>query len=159
MSLRRNRVEKQRRAIGRFQPQVVVASSFGGAIALEVIRKGIWRGPTILLAPAQELVARGMGPKGDIYRQRISGMRMEDLPDYCKLHLVHGMVDETVPVADSLELAGSLTGDALPQVRIGETDLSSGSRTLRLTLVEEEGHELQATTRDLLPSIVSRIAA
>ena len=152
-------MEQQRRAIARFQPQVVVASSFGGAIALEVIRKGIWRGPTVLMAPAQSLVARGMGPKGDLYLQRISSLRLDELPDYCKLHIVHGMADETVPVANSLELATTLTGDALAQVKIGETDLSDGRRKLILTLSEEEGHELETTTRDLLPAIVTNIAS
>lgn len=152
-------VEQQRRAISRFQPQVVVASSFGGAIALEVIRKGIWRGPTVLLAPAHSLVARGMGAKGDLFLQRISSMRLDELPDYCKLHVVHGMEDTTVPVADSLELAASLSGDALPQVSIGENDLSNGSQTLLLTLAESEGHELEATTRSRLPDIVARMAS
>mmetsp|Transcript_10688 Transcript_10688/g.43807 ORF Transcript_10688/g.43807 Transcript_10688/m.43807 type:complete len:274 (+) Transcript_10688:357-1178(+) len=152
-------VKEQKRAIGTFQPQVVVASSFGGAIALECIRKGLWRGPTVLLAPATSLVARGMGPKGDLFAQRLATMRIDDMPDYCRLHLVHGMADETVPVSDTLELAASLSGDTLPEVKIGETDLSDGQGRLLLTLSEADGHELVTATRNTLPGVIRRLSA
>jgi hypothetical protein len=35
-----------------FQPDIVVGSSWGGAVALELVAKGSWTGPTLLLAPA-----------------------------------------------------------------------------------------------------------
>jgi hypothetical protein len=50
-------VELQREAIIREQPDIVVGSSWGGAVAVELMRAEIWRGPTILLAPAVHRVA------------------------------------------------------------------------------------------------------
>lgn len=42
----------QSAAIGHHKPDVVVASSFGGAVALACMRQDLWAGPTVLLAPA-----------------------------------------------------------------------------------------------------------
>ena len=38
--------------IAREKPDVLVGSSFGGAVALALLERGMWRGPTLLLAPA-----------------------------------------------------------------------------------------------------------
>lgn len=40
-------------AILEYKPHLIIASSWGGAIAYELLKHGIWRGPTILLCPAQ----------------------------------------------------------------------------------------------------------
>jgi hypothetical protein len=45
----------QREAIADFNPQAVVASSWGGRVALRCMELGYWRGPTVLLAPAVSL--------------------------------------------------------------------------------------------------------
>lgn len=45
--------ELQAAAIQQFRPDVLVASSFGGGIAVHLLSKNIWKGPTLLLAPAQ----------------------------------------------------------------------------------------------------------
>ena len=41
-----------------FRPDVMVGSSFGGAVVLELIQRGIWSGPALLLCPAHNLIAR-----------------------------------------------------------------------------------------------------
>jgi dienelactone hydrolase len=43
-----------RDALQRCKPDVVVGFSWGGAIAIELIRSGDWKGPTVLLAPAHK---------------------------------------------------------------------------------------------------------
>lgn len=45
-------VELQREAIARHRPDFVVASSWGGLVALRCIERGYWTGPAVLLAPA-----------------------------------------------------------------------------------------------------------
>lgn len=45
-------VQLQREAIETFRPDVVVASSWGGLVALRCIELGYWDGPSVLLAPA-----------------------------------------------------------------------------------------------------------
>ncbi len=71
-----------------FGPDVLVGSSFGGAVALELLHRGVWRGPTLLLAPA---VAR-RGPAAH-------------LPDGVRVWIVHGLRDALVPIDGSRALA------------------------------------------------------
>ncbi|MFV8754709.1 alpha/beta hydrolase family protein [Nannocystaceae bacterium ST9] len=71
----------------------VVGSSFGGAVAIELLRRGTWRGPTLLLCPAHELVAS---------RAR---MPAPSLPaDASRIRVVHGRRDQTVPIEHSQRL-------------------------------------------------------
>lgn len=75
------------------QIDVVVGSSFGGAVALELLRSGAWKGPTVLLCPAHRLVA------GRAWKPAPS------LPDDAsRVLVVHGRQDETVPLEHSRSL-------------------------------------------------------
>jgi len=47
--------------IKRHDPDVVVGSSWGGAVALACIQTGVWYGPTLLLAPAHQRIEAAMG--------------------------------------------------------------------------------------------------
>ncbi len=69
-------------------PHVVVGSSFGGAIAVALLARGLWRGPTLLLAQA----AQKLGV-------------IDPLPDGVHVTLVHGTDDAIVPIEDSRALA------------------------------------------------------
>lgn len=78
------------------QIDVVMGSSFGGAVALELLSRGLWKGPTVLLCPAHRLVAERawLAPKA--------------LPeDASRVVVVHGRVDETVPSEHSRSLVRS----------------------------------------------------
>lgn len=46
-------VQKQADAIKEFEPDIVVASSWGGGVAVHLLARGLWKGATLLLAPAQ----------------------------------------------------------------------------------------------------------
>jgi hypothetical protein len=81
-------VRAQEAAIRRFRPDVVVGSSFGGAVAVALLQRGLWRGPTLLLAQAAAL----------------QGLRPE-LPTGVRVWLVHGAHDDVVPPAASRTLA------------------------------------------------------
>jgi hypothetical protein len=83
-------VARQADEIARFQPDLVVGSSFGGAVAVALLQRGLWRGPTLLLAQAAlEL-----------------GLRAE-LPAGVRVWIVHGTRDDVVPPASSERLARS----------------------------------------------------
>jgi hypothetical protein len=71
-------------------PEVLVGSSFGGAVALQLIVAGRWTGPTLLLAPASRFVS---GPLS--------------LPQSARILIVHGRDDDVVPVAQSRALAAA----------------------------------------------------
>jgi hypothetical protein len=85
-------VAQQAEAIRRFQPDVVVGSSFGGAVAVALLQREAWNGPTLLLAQAaQRLGVRGRLPVG------------------ARVWMVHARGDDVVPIADSRHLARSGT--------------------------------------------------
>lgn len=95
-------VTVQMEVLREFGPDVLVGSSFGGAVAVELLRCGAWTGPTLLLAQA----AVKRDPSAC-------------LPEGVPVWLVHGSRDEIVDVEDSRLLARS----GSPQwVRLIEVD-------------------------------------
>ncbi|MFN7701450.1 MAG: YqiA/YcfP family alpha/beta fold hydrolase [Deltaproteobacteria bacterium] len=78
----RNAVEEGR------GPDVLVGSSFGGAIAVALLARCLWRGPTLLLAQA----AQKLGV-------------LDPLPAGAHVALVHGVHDDVVPLEDSRALS------------------------------------------------------
>jgi hypothetical protein len=76
--------------VRRFEPDVLVGSSFGGAVAVALLQREQWHGPTLLLAQAA-------------LRQ---GLRAR-LPRGVRVWLVHATRDDIVPVEDSRRLAKS----------------------------------------------------
>lgn len=75
-----------------FRPHVLVGSSFGGAVAVALLQRGLWRGRTLLLA--QAALRQGLPP---------------ELPEGVPVWLVHGVDDDVVPPEDSRRLARSGT--------------------------------------------------
>eukprot|EP00935_MAST-01C_sp_MAST-1C-sp1_P001243 g1243.t1 len=80
-------------ALRKHNPDVVVGFSWGGAIAVELIRNGDWQGSTVLLAPAHKL---------------LDGFMQREMPipalDATKTVVVHSTGDTLVPIAHSMEL-------------------------------------------------------
>jgi pimeloyl-ACP methyl ester carboxylesterase len=83
-------VTLQAEALRRFGPDVLVGSSFGGGVAVALLQRGLWRGPTLLLAQAA-------------LRQGLPA----ELPEHVPVWLVHATDDDIVPVEDSRRLAQS----------------------------------------------------
>jgi len=87
-------VAVQRRAIETFRPDVLVGSSFGGAVAVALLQTKAWRGPTLLLAQA----AIHYDPEAC-------------LPDDVTVWLAHGTGDTLIPVEHSHRLAATGSPD------------------------------------------------
>ncbi len=73
-----------------FSPQVLIGSSFGGAVVLALLQQGIWSGPTLLLAQAG-------------FRYSLPAV----LPAGVTIWLVHGTQDDVIDPQDSRRLAAS----------------------------------------------------
>jgi pimeloyl-ACP methyl ester carboxylesterase len=77
-------------------PEVLVGSSFGGAVALALLGRGLYAGSTVLLAPAhrhyyvEEGVEAGVG---------------ERIPNGVPVIIVHGKRDDVVSIEGSRALA------------------------------------------------------
>jgi predicted esterase len=83
-------VEVQAAALREFEPHVLVGSSYGGAIAVELLQRGAWHGPTLLLA--QAALRCGLPA---------------ELPADVTVWLVHGTRDAIIGPEDSRVLARS----------------------------------------------------
>lgn len=92
----------QHAAILRDRPDVLLGSSWGGAVAVELVARGLWRGPTVLLAPAFHRVATGMGWKA----VEADLAQLRALAAVRPVVVLHDPGDDTVPFADSVALAG-----------------------------------------------------
>lgn len=95
-------IAAQTRALEEFDPHVLVGSSYGGAILVAMIQRGIWRGPSLLLA--QAALRRGLPAV---------------LPEDQDIWLVHGSRDDIIDAEDSRVLARSGTPG---RVRLFEID-------------------------------------
>jgi predicted esterase len=95
-------VRVQAEELARFRPDVLVGSSFGGAVAVALLQRGLWRGPTLLLAQAAAHY----------------GLELR-LPEGVPIWLVHGLRDDLVPIEESRALARSGTPGL---VRLFEVD-------------------------------------
>lgn len=85
-----------------FRPEVLVGSSFGGAVAVALLQRGLYAGPTLLLAQA----ARHYDPTAA-------------LPENVTVWIVHGLRDDLIDIEQSRELAR--TG-SMDRVRLIEVD-------------------------------------
>jgi len=83
-------VALQADALASFRPEVLVGSSFGAAVAVELLQRGLWRGATLLLA--QAALRRGA---------------RAELPPGVPIWLVHGIRDELIDIEDSRRLAAA----------------------------------------------------
>ncbi len=85
-------VASQGRELLAFRPQLLIGSSFGGAVAVALLQRGLWRGPALLLAQAAQRL--GLEPR---------------LPQGVPVWIVHGLRDALVDPEDSRALARSGT--------------------------------------------------
>eukprot|EP00455_Lapot_gusevi_P038453 TRINITY_DN4310_c0_g1_i1.p1 TRINITY_DN4310_c0_g1~~TRINITY_DN4310_c0_g1_i1.p1 ORF type:complete len:153 (+),score=22.06 TRINITY_DN4310_c0_g1_i1:284-742(+) len=82
----------QSNAIYSFRPDVIVGSSWGGAVAVAALCSRVWSGPTWLIAPAQDKVAQ--------YLQ----VPPPSLPKDVRVIVSHGLLDKVIPLAHSQRL-------------------------------------------------------
>ena len=75
-------------AVQTHRPNLIVGSSFGGAILMRLILERHWKGPSIFLAQAG--VRYGLGDR---------------LPSHIHAILIHGRQDTLIPIEDSILLA------------------------------------------------------
>ncbi|MEY4579435.1 MAG: hypothetical protein RL701_4138 [Pseudomonadota bacterium] len=105
--------------LARFRPDVLIGSSFGGAVAVALLERSLWRGPTLLLAQAAVL-----------YR---SSAR---LPEHVRVILVHAVQDTVVPVEQSRQLARTGTAGLVELIECTDdhalTQLVNSGRLLDL---------------------------
>lgn len=96
-------IEIHAKAIISFQPDILIGSSFGGAIAVELLRRGDWRGPTLLLAQA----AFKFNPD-------------TRLPEGVPIVIVHGSHDQVIDIEDSRALSRTGSPDRVHFIEVDD---------------------------------------
>ncbi len=116
----RRSVAVQRALLSSERIDVVVGSSFGGAVSLELLRSGAWKGPTVLLCPAHQNVERRAfrGPS-----RGLDGLPAELT---AQVVVVHAVQDAVVPVADSRRL---VSGTSARLITVDDDHRLSASAT------------------------------
>jgi pimeloyl-ACP methyl ester carboxylesterase len=94
-------VELQSEMLHSFEPDVLVGSSFGAGVVVELLRRGLWRGPTLLLAQAA--------------LRRIPDAQ---LPDGVPVWIVHGTQDHLIDVEESRRLARTGTPEQVKLIEV-----------------------------------------
>ncbi|MED5372729.1 MAG: hypothetical protein VX899_17055 [Myxococcota bacterium] len=92
-------VEIQKSVLKQASPDVVVGSSWGGAVLIELVLQGAWEGPVLLMAPALERVEGRINPAAAAKKRA----RLHQHPH--PIRILHAPEDEVVPYADSELLA------------------------------------------------------
>ena len=116
-----------RDAVAREQPSLIVGSSFGGAVLMQLQLDGVWAGPSVFLA--QAAIRLGVCDA--------SGR----VPDGVSAIFIHARADDVVPFADSQ----AITDNSGPLVQLWPTH---GDH--RLHHITEDG-TLQRAVDELLP--------
>ena len=88
-------------AVRDYEPELIIGSSFGGALLLSLLADGVTRARAVLIAQAG--VKYGLPPR---------------LPEGARAILLHGTADDVVPIAGSRALAR----DAGPGVQLWEIE-------------------------------------
>ena len=78
-------VEVARKAVEEHEPSLIVGSSYGGAVLMQLILDGVWNGPSVFLAQAG--VKLGVGDR---------------LPPGTPAIFIHAPGDDVVPYVDSV---------------------------------------------------------
>ena len=102
-------IELHRTTLASFRPDILIGSSFGGAVAVALLQRQAWRGPTLLLAQAALC-----------YRLPAQ------LPEGVPIWLVHGRRDDVVSIEDSRTLARSGTAGLVRLVEVDDDHSLSG---------------------------------
>lgn len=95
----------QKEAVARHRPDIIVGSSWGGAVTAELLLQGCHSGPALLLAPAIHRVAQAHGESPMRVVERLQQLSLRQ-----RMVVVHDPSDATVPFEDSQDLcsAGSI---------------------------------------------------
>ena len=118
-------IATQASALREFKPDVLVGSSFGGAVAVALLARKLWRGPTVLLAPAAARL----------------GMR-NHLPGDVTVTVAHGVDDDIVPLAHSHGLVADTSSARVKLIEVADGHrLQSLVDTGVLATLVEETHE------------------
>ncbi len=103
---------------------ILVGSSFGGAVTMTLLQRGVWRGPVVLLAPAIALYELDLV-----------------LPEGCSAIVIHDPADDVVPYEGM---------EAFVRANPDRAELWASTGGHRLSTIIERGVLARAIERQML---------
>jgi hypothetical protein len=121
-----NNISLAEKELKKHNPKVLIGSSWGGAVAVNLIQRGVWKGHTILLAPAYQKV------KETIMKiQEEQSFQFKNLVHYeGKIIVYHSHLDEIIPIENSHLLC--------------ESSENKNSEFYELKLISSDNHKLES---------------
>jgi hypothetical protein len=111
VSIINNCMEIQAQAIKKFEPDVIVSSSFGAAVVVYGILEQRFSAPIVLCASAHELVNKEMFDYWMKSKRNENGKAGLKIPADLPVVIIHGTKDSTVPFQHSRRLYSILNSD------------------------------------------------
>lgn len=131
---------------------LIVGSSWGGAIATELISSGSWNGPTVFLAPSYEKYMNQCGKQHLISEtyQKINDLLNSETKKKC--FIVHGTNDKVIPIEHSRNMSQQTK---IPLFEIENGDHSLNNYILKPTI--NENYENCDHTDEILELLIRRV--
>lgn len=122
--------------IASHNPDIIIGYSWGGGIACGLLNRGLWKGATLLIAPAGEQMWAHAG-------RRPPSLRADCMPVDAAVMTLHGDADGIVPLAESRRLhAGA--NDAAHQLVVAPGEGHFLENTVTHVALGEWAHSLCA---------------
>lgn len=105
-------------------PDIVVGSSWGGAIGLLLVSEGIWKGPIVLIASALKYILDYVGQTSKYnWTDIVSKINKNGLGK--NILLIHGTKDKVIPYSTALDMVKDIEGLRLISVEGGNHSLNN----------------------------------
>ena len=103
-----NNIEISHKEIMKSRPEVIIGSSWGGAILVKLIERGMWKGNSILIAPAYYSVNKIIynNRKEEISKFHLREIKKNNFNG--KIIIYHSKEDNIVPLKDSIMLCDNV---------------------------------------------------
>eukprot|EP01084_Bolivina_argentea_P082204 148847_1 len=97
-------IEIQKQAIIKYNPDLIIGSSFGGAVTIELIRRQKWNKPTILLAPGYTKVMSYIHYNVSDISNALYLMKLNTYSNNKNILIIHGDKDTAIELKDSQKI-------------------------------------------------------
>jgi predicted alpha/beta hydrolase family esterase len=93
--------------IKKHNPEIIIGSSWGGALLVNLIKRGIWKGNSLIIAPAFYTINKviyGNNSENNIFDFNFSKIKINDFDTNAKIIVYHSKEDEVISYKESLKL-------------------------------------------------------
>jgi len=130
--------------IVKYEPKVIIGSSWGGCVLINLIQRGLWKGHSILIAPAFYEVNKIIFNN---QKEKIKEFRLIEANNLKgKIIVYHSVDDEVIPYEDSQFLCGMIECNLKTNLKENKQNSTSSetfiSKNIELRTIRSDDHGL-----------------